>query len=103
MKIKKGDTIIMLAGKDSGKKGVIEKTIPTQAKVVVTGLNIVKRNRKPRKQGEKGQLVEMPSAVDVSNVAFVCPACQKSTRIGYRIDTASGKKDRFCKKCNATA
>lgn len=103
MKIKKGDTVTMLAGKDSGKKGVVEKTIPASLKVVVAGLNIVKRNRKPRKQGEKGQLIEMPSAVDVSNVAFTCPSCKKATRVGYRADAESGKKNRFCKKCNAIA
>lgn len=102
MKIRKGDTVVMLAGKDAGKKGVVEKTIPACLRVIVSGLNIVKRHKKPRKQGEKGQIIDIPNAVDVSNVALVCPSCSKSVRIGYSIDGESGKKSRFCKKCNVT-
>lgn len=101
MKIRKGDNVIMLAGKDTGKKGIVERTVPSRSAVVVAGLNLVKHHRKPRKQGEKGQIVEAPRSVDVSNVALVCPACGKATRIGYVI-SAEGKKNRICKKCNAT-
>jgi large subunit ribosomal protein L24 len=102
MKIRKGDTVTMLAGKDSGKKGVVERTIPARLRVVVSGLNIVKRHKKPRKQGEKGQIIDVPSSVDISNVALVCPSCSKVSRVGYLLDEATGKKNRFCKKCNAT-
>ncbi len=101
MKIRKGDTVAMLAGKDSGKKGIVERTIPTRLRVVVAGLNTVKRHKKPRKQGEKGQIMDVPSAVDVSNVALVCPSCSKIARVGYVIDEKTGKKNRSCKKCNA--
>lgn len=102
MKIKKGDTVAMLAGKDSGKKGVVERTIPARLRVVVAGLNTVKRHKKPRKQGEKGQIIDMPSSVDISNVALVCPSCAKIARVGYTVDEKTKKKNRFCKKCNAT-
>lgn len=102
MKIRKGDTVAMLAGKDSGKKGVVERTIPARLRVVISGLNTVKRHRKPKKQGEKGQIVDMPNSVDVSNVAIVCPSCDKIARIGYKLDEKSGEKSRFCKKCNVT-
>ena len=83
MKIKKGDTITMLAGKDSGKRGVVERTIPARLRVVVSGLNIVKRHKKPKKQGEKGQIIDIPNSVDVSNVGLVCPSCKCCSRRIY--------------------
>lgn len=100
MKIRKGDTVAMLAGKDVGKSGIVEKTIPARLRVVISGLNKVKKHKKPRKQGEKGQIVDVSSAVDVSNVGLVCPACSKIVRVGYTVNTQSGEKNRFCKKCN---
>lgn len=99
MKIKKNDTIKMLAGKDSGKTGKVLRSFPVEEKIIVEGLNIVKKNRKPRKEGEKGQIVETPRKITVSNAMLICPKCGKATRIGYKITDAD--KVRICKKCKA--
>ena len=71
MKVKKGDNVIILAGKDRGKKGKIVKSLPRVEKVVIEGLNLVKKNRRPRKSGEKGSIVEMAMPIHVSNVKKV--------------------------------
>lgn len=97
MKIKKNDLVKMLAGKDSGKTGKVLQVAPQVGKVVVEGLNIVKKHSKPRKQGEKGQRIEVPRKVQISNVMLICPKCAKATRIGYKM--IAGKKQRVCKKC----
>jgi large subunit ribosomal protein L24 len=99
MKIKKNDLVKMMAGKDRGKTGKVLKVIPGDAKIIVEGLNIVKKHTKARREGESGQRVEMPRKVDRSNVLLVCPKCSKTTRVGYRIE--GEKKLRFCKKCNS--
>jgi len=97
VKIKKGDEVIMLAGKDRGKKGKILKVIRKNGRVVVDGLNLVKKNRKPKKQGEKGEIISMPRAVDISNVALFCTGCNKGVRVGYRL--SGDQKVRICRKC----
>ena len=105
MKIKKGDIVKMTAGKDRGKTGKVlrversEKPASSAGKVTVENLNMLKKHKCPRREGEKGQRVEIPRLVDVSNVALVCPKCGKTARIGYRISGET--KSRFCKKCNA--
>lgn len=97
MKIKKNDLVKMLAGKDSGKTGKVLQAVPQDGKVVVEGLNIIKKHSKPRKQGEKGQRIEVPRKVQISNVMLICPKCAKPTRVGYKL--LDGKKQRICKKC----
>lgn len=97
--MKKGDQVRIIAGKDKGKTGKVMTTIAREDKIVVEGLNMVKRNRKPRKQGAKGQIVEMPSPLSVSNAMIVCPSCNKPARIGYSV--TENRKDRVCKKCGA--
>ncbi|OGI31646.1 MAG: 50S ribosomal protein L24 [Candidatus Moranbacteria bacterium RIFOXYA12_FULL_35_19] len=97
MKIKKNDIVKMKAGKDSGKTGKVLQSFPSEGKIMVEGLNIVKKHSKPRKQGEKGQRVEVPRKIPVSNAMLVCPKCAKISRIGYKI--VDGKKQRICKKC----
>ncbi len=97
MKLKKGDIVKMLAGKDRGKTGKILQSFPEEKKVIVEGLNIVKKHIKPKREGEKGQRIEVPRRVDVSIAMLVCPKCGKSTRIGYKIE--KGNKYRICKKC----
>ena len=99
MKIHKGDMVQMMVGKDVGKQAKILRVRPTDAKVLVEGLNIVKRHRKPRKQGEKGEIISVPRFVPAANVMRICPACGKPARIGYRI--TDNKKSRICKKCTA--
>lgn len=98
MKIVKNDTILITAGKDKGKKGKVIKTIPKDRKVVVDGLNVVKKHSRPKKQGEKGQRVEVPMPLSISNVKLVCPKCEKASRVGYKL--TENKKLRICKKCN---
>lgn len=100
MKIKKGDTVIMIVGKDRSKKGKVIKSWPKAGRIVVEGLNLVKKHRRPRRSGEKGQIVNVPRAVSVSNVKLLCPLCNQPTRVGYNL-TETGKK-RQCKKCQQT-
>lgn len=97
MKIIKGDTVLILSGKDKGKKAKVLKSFPKDNKVLVEGVNMVKRHRRPRKQGEKGQIVEMSLPLNVPRVKLVCPKCGKAARVGYKI--SEGKKFRMCKEC----
>ncbi len=99
MKLKKNDNVIMLNGKDRGKKGKITKVLFDQDKVVVEGLNLVKKHLRAKQQGQKGQVVSKERAVSVSSVALVCKACGKQTRIGFKFE--SENKIRICKKCKS--
>jgi large subunit ribosomal protein L24 len=98
MKIKKRDNIIVISGRDKGKKGQILKVLPEQERVVVEAVRLVKKRIRPRKEGEKGQTVESPQPLHVSNVALICPQCGARTRVAYRGVGASEKK-RICCKC----
>ena len=100
MKIKKNDKVKILTGKDKGKEGKVLQVLPRYDKVVVEGLNIKFKNLRPRKQGEKGQRIEYPGPMSTSNVALICPKCNKITRVGYKI-LEDKKKVRTCKKCKA--
>ncbi|HOK20612.1 MAG TPA: 50S ribosomal protein L24 [Candidatus Paceibacterota bacterium] len=97
LKIKKGDEVIILAGKDRGKKGKVIKVLPKRGAVVVEGLNLVKKHRHPKRQGEKGEIISVPRPIDVSKVAIWCSTCGRQTRVGYRFD--GDKKLRICKRC----
>lgn len=99
MNIKKGDNVKIIAGKDKGKEGKVTHSFPKLNRIVVEGVNIHKRHRKPKKSGQKGQIVQMPMPIDVSNAALVCSACKKSTRVAKK--TIGEKKVRACKKCGA--
>ena len=97
MKIKKGDTVLIISGKDKDKKAKVLEAFPRQNKITVEGVNIVKKHRRPRKEKEKGQIIEVAKPIDASNVKLVCPKCSQPSRIGYRL-TEKGKY-RICKKC----
>ena len=84
MKIKKGDKVKILAGKDSGKTGKVLQIFPKEGRASVEGLNILIKHLRPQKQGEKGQVVEIPAPIDVSNVKIICPKCGKPARVGYK-------------------
>jgi large subunit ribosomal protein L24 len=99
MKIHKNDTVLIIDGKDKGKKGKILMALPKDKKVVVEGLNLVKKHRRPRRSGEKGQMVEVPKPFDVSNVKLICSRCGQAARVGYKI--AGAEKLRICKKCQS--
>lgn len=97
MKIKKGDEIIVVSGKDRGRKGKVDKTLPRKQAVLVTDLNLVKKHL--RAQGEKkpGGIVQIPKPLNVAKIALVCPQCHQPTRVGYKIEKK--EKFRICKKC----
>ena len=99
LKIKKNDKVVVLSGKDKGKQGKVLGTVPSEAKVVVEGINMVTCHVKPRKQGETGGIVQREAAMYASKVQVVCPKCSKGTRIAHKI--ADGKKSRVCKHCGA--
>jgi large subunit ribosomal protein L24 len=100
MKIKKGDRVRVLAGKDRGKEGDVMFALPAEGKVIVEGINVAKRHQKPTKATMQGGIIDKDMPIDVSNVALLCDACGKPTRVGYRAD-ADGNKIRICRKCGA--
>lgn len=99
LKIKKNDQVKIIAGKDKGKVGKVLRVFPSQEKIIVEGLNLCKKHMKPRKEGEKGQRIEIPAKFNISNAMIVCSKCGKETRVGYKL--VENKKFRFCKKCQA--
>ena len=107
MKLKKGDTVLIISGKDKGRTAKILKSLPKELKVLVEGINIKQKHIRPKKEGEKGQVIKIPLPMDVSNTKFLCPKCGKASRIGYKIigdhSNLSGqaKKLRICKKCRS--
>lgn len=98
MKIKKGDTVKVLLGKDKGRTGKVQKILLKEEKLTIEGINIYKKHVKPQKEGQKGGIVEIARPMPISKIALVCPACSKTTRVGYQVDK-DGKKMRICKKC----
>ena len=99
MKIKKGDTVLVIAGKDRGKTGRVLKSLPTEMRISVEGVNMKQKHVRPKRQDEKGQVVKISAGFDASNVKLICPKCGKATRVGYKIE--KGKKSRICKKCKS--
>lgn len=97
MKIKKGDNVLIISGKDKGKKAKVLEAFPVKNKIVVEGVNIVKKHRRPKNEKEKGQIVEIAKPISVSNVKLVCPKCGQPARVGYQL--TEKKKYRICKKC----
>jgi len=100
MKIKKGDTVKILSGKDRGKRGKVVRVLPRESRLVVDGINLKKRHRRSRRQDRKGEIVLLPAPMAVSAVMLVCPSCGKPTRVGCRPGD-DGVKHRVCKKCGA--
>ncbi|MEX2103725.1 MAG: 50S ribosomal protein L24 [Bacilli bacterium] len=95
--VKKGDTVIVITGKDKGKKGRILQAIPTKGRIVVEGVNFVKKHSKPSQHNPQGGIVEQEAAIDSSNVMLVDPKSGKPTRVGYKV-LDNGKKVRIAKK-----
>lgn len=98
--IKKGDTVVVIAGKEKGKTGKVTEVSPKDNRVLVDGVNIVTKHQKARRQDEKSQIVKKSAPIESSNVMVVCPSCGKATRIAH--SEIEGKKVRTCKKCNAS-
>jgi len=99
MKIKKGDQVKSILGKDNGKTGKVLRVFPETEKILVEGLNMIKKHIRPRKEGEKGQRLELPAKMNASNVMLICPKCGKAVRVGYKRN--NDKVLRICKKCNS--
>lgn len=98
MKLKKGDTIKIIKGKDKGRTGKIERVFPKLNRVLIPGINVYKKHTKPRGEKEPGGIIDIVKPLSVANVALVCPKCGQPTRVGYQVDQ-SGEKQRICKKC----
>jgi large subunit ribosomal protein L24 len=100
LSIKKDDAVVVLTGKDKGKKGKVLAVMPKSSKIIVEGINMVSRHTKPRKQGEEGGIIRKEAPLYACKVMRVCPKCDKPTRPAHKI-LADGKKVRVCKKCGA--
>ena len=96
--VKTGDTVVVLSGKDKGKKGQVLAVSPKERKVIVEKVNMVSKHVKPRRMGEPGGIIKAEGAMYADKVQVVCPRCKKPTRVGHKIN-ADGTKDRICKKC----
>ncbi len=97
MKIRKGDTVQVIAGKDLGKVGEVTRVIPESDRVIVDGVNVAKRHQRATNATMQGGIIDKDMPLHVSNVAIVCTSCGKHTRIGYRFEGA--EKLRVCRKC----
>jgi large subunit ribosomal protein L24 len=97
VKLKKGDRVVVITGKDKGKEGVIESALPREGKVVVEGINVARKHQARRRQDMQAGIIDKAMPIDVSNVALVSPADGRPTRVGYRLD-ADGEKVRICKR-----
>jgi len=98
--IKKGDTVLVIAGKDKDKRAKVLAVSPKTNRVIVEGVNIVSKCRKARTAQEKSQIIKIEAPIDASNVMVVCPDCGKATRVAH--SEVNGKKVRVCKKCGAS-
>lgn len=98
-RIKKNDTVMVIAGKDKGKKGRIMRMVPKKEGALVEKLNMIKRHLRPGPQSRQGGILEKEAPIHVSNLMLVCSKCTDPTRVGYRY-LDDGKKVRYCKKCN---
>lgn len=96
--VKTGDQVVVIAGKDAGKQGKIVKVIPSKQRVVVEGINIVKRHTKPNQNQQQGGIMEMPAPIHASNVMPFCSKCNQGVRVGHKV-LDNGTKVKYCKKC----
>jgi len=102
MRIKKGDNIIVISGKDKGKQGKVIKVLPEDEKIIVENINLKKKHQRPKTGGKKGEKIEVPRPISISTAALICKNCGKPTRVGRKI-LPDGKKIRICKKCGLEA
>lgn len=97
MNIKKGDTILVIKGKDNGKTGKVEKSFPKIGKIIVGGINIYKKSSRPNRRNPHGGIIDINAKIAVENVILICPRCNKPTRVSHKLTQKS--KLRICKKC----
>jgi large subunit ribosomal protein L24 len=106
IKIKKGDSVMVVTGKDAGKRGTVSRVLPNEGRVIVEKVNMIKRHTKPRPAPRKsgtqqvipGGVIEREAPLSVSNVQLICPSCGKPSRVGYRVNE-DGTKVRVCRAC----
>lgn len=101
MNVKKDDLVKILAGKDKGKTGRVLKAFPAKERVIVEGVNMMKKHQRPDRMNPQGGIVEMEAPIHVSNVMVMCPNCKEASRIGHKL-LNDGTKARYCKKCAQT-
>ena len=99
MKIRKNDTVAIIAGKDKGKRGKVRRVLPKEDRVIVEGLNMIKRHSRARRAARQAGIIELEAPIHVSNVMLLCNKCGKPTRVGLRFLTDS-RKVRICRSCN---
>lgn len=102
MKIHKGDQVLIIRGKDKGRKGKVLRGFPKASKVLVEGINIKTKSQKPKKEGQKGQTVKVSAPLPISCLKLICPKCKSPVQVGYKIGPKMEKqkmKIRICKKC----
>jgi large subunit ribosomal protein L24 len=99
MKIQKNDNVLIIAGKDRGKKGKVRKAIPDKDKVIVEGFNMIKRHSKTKGKTRQAGIIELEAPIHISNVMIICNKCNKPARVGYRA-LEDGKKTRYCHSCS---
>ncbi len=104
MHVRTGDTVLVIAGRERGKTGQISRVLRKDERVIVGGLNLVKRHTKPRPGVAQAGIIEKEAPIHASNVMLICPACNRPTRIGHRIFEEAGRrrKVRVCKRCGET-
>lgn len=107
MHVKTGDEVLIIAGKDKGKRGKVKRSIPSEGRLVIEGLNMVKRHMKARGPGKPGGIIDMEAPLNASNVMLICPSCGRASRTGHRLleetdHKGRQRKVRFCKACDAT-
>ncbi len=103
MSVKKEDLVEVISGKDKGKQAKVLRAFPSEGKVIVEGVAVVKKAQRPTAVNQQGGFVEKEAKIQVSNVMLVCPSCNKATRVGHKQGELNGKKTslRICKKCGA--
>jgi large subunit ribosomal protein L24 len=99
VKIRRNDTVVVIAGKDKGKKGKVRKVIPGESRIIVEGLNMIKRHSRTRGAARQAGIIELEAPVHCSNVMIFCDKCGKPTRVGLR-SNEDGRKVRYCRSCN---
>jgi large subunit ribosomal protein L24 len=99
MKIRKNDTVLVIAGKDRGKKGKVRRALPKKDKVIVEGANMIKRHSRAKGQARQAGIIELEAPLDISNVMLICNKCNKPTRVGFRF-LSDGRKTRVCRACD---
>lgn len=99
--VKKGDTVMIISGRDKGKKGKVLEVSPSEGKIIIEGRNMVTKHVKPRKMGQQGGIIKAEGAMYACKVMLVCPKCGKPTRIGHKV-FGDGTKNRVCRQCGET-